>query len=287
MNSKNKIRIGRISYTNVWPIFHHFKEEDVQAEIEWVEKVPAELNAAMGRGEIDICAMSSFAYGTLHDRIQLLPDLSVSANGSVRSVLLFHKKPLDAIKNGTIALSTASATSVHLLKIILQTFHGGHPEYVHHVPVLSEMMEQADAALLIGDDAIRAAREETEYTFMDLGEEWKRWTDHWMTFAVWAVRKETVNEYPEAVHSIHEAFLKSKREASTEPNQVALEASRRIGGEASYWRSYFANLCYDFGQAQQDGLQLYFDNAKQLGFLNPGTRINQWTNTTKTVWVKE
>src|SRR5690606_8234304 len=81
MKTSEKIRIGKINFTNVWPIYHHFPKEAFADDIEWIEQVPAELNRAMRRGEVDMGAISSFAYGQAENRYMLLPDLSVSAYG--------------------------------------------------------------------------------------------------------------------------------------------------------------------------------------------------------------
>ncbi len=85
------IRIGKINYTNVWPIYHFFPHERFGSSLEWIEQVPTGLNRAMMNGEVDMGAFSSFAYAQNYERYELFPNLSVSALGSVHSILLFHK----------------------------------------------------------------------------------------------------------------------------------------------------------------------------------------------------
>ena len=96
-------------------------------------------------------------------------------------------------------LPTTSATSVNLLKIILEKFYNGKPTYEYAKPNLEHMMEHADGALLIGDDAIKESWRNKTYMITDLGQEWAKWTGQWMSFAVWAIRKETAQKYPELV----------------------------------------------------------------------------------------
>src|SRR4051794_15428384 len=115
MGRKGPITIGRIDYANVWPIFDSFEEAYQGRSIEIVSRVHSELNQALKQGELDIAAISSFAYGQNHNNYLLLPDLSVSADGRVNSILLFLKKPLEQVKCGTVALTATSATSVNLL----------------------------------------------------------------------------------------------------------------------------------------------------------------------------
>jgi len=271
------IRFGRIDYTNVWPVFHHFDPTRLQAKTELVYGMPAELNRLLRSGEIDISAVSSFAYGLNSEDYLLLPDLSVSALGEVQSLLLFLKSPLERVRNGRIAMTTTSATTVNLLKIVMKKFYGGDPEYVTAEPDLDRMLETADAALLIGDHAIRASWRDHGYRVLDLGDLWRLWTGKWMTFAVWAVRREAAERYPDAIAEIYRALLASKRRSQEDPAPIIEEAERRIGGTAAYWRGYFGGLCHDFGAQQREGLSLYFQYARELGLMDKSVHFADWS----------
>ncbi len=287
MNDRNlKIRIGKINYTNVWPIFYYFPHDELGADIEMIQQVPTELNRAMALGETDMGPISSFAYGENCKRYLLFPDLSVSAYGKVNSILLFYKKPFERVINGRIALPTTSATSVNLLKIIIEKFHGGKPEYTFAFPSLHEMMNNMDAALLIGDDAIKASWSNHGYEVIDLGEKWRELTGKWMSFAVWSVRQETVERHPDLVTQILAAFQKSKSESLRHPEEMIRTAQRKIGGTYDYWQQYFSNLCYDFDQQQQEGLSLYFRYAYELGLISNEVSLRIWEHK-RTVQVKE
>lgn len=271
-----RIRIGRINYTNVWPIFHYFSPEELSGKVEMISQVPTQLNAAMVKGDMDIGPISSFAYGEHFRNYLLFPDLSVSALGPVKSILLFHKKPFESIINGNIALTTASATSVNLLKIIIARFYGGRPKYCYVEPVLEKMLEEGDAALLIGDDAIRAHWSNRQYEVTDLGELWNRHTGCWMSFAVWAIRKSVAEEDPQTVKTIYDAFQRSKRLTAEHPEPMIDRALTLIGGTENYWRDYFANLCYDFDSRQKEGLALYYRYAYESGLLPQEVRLQVW-----------
>ncbi|KIL34835.1 ABC transporter substrate-binding protein [Cohnella kolymensis] len=270
------LRIGRIDYTNVWPVFHHFDPLSLRYPAEMVKEMPAVLNRKLKAGEIDMAAISSFAFGLSSDSYYLLPNLSVSALGSVQSILLFLKSPLEKVIHGKIALTTTSATSVNLLKIIMEKFYGGKPEYEDAEPALEQMLANADAALLIGDHAIRASWENHGYRVLDLGEIWNVWTGHWMSFALWGVRREAADANPEAVASIYEGLLESKRLGSRDLTPLVSKAMRQIGGTASYWRSYFQNLNHDFGPDQKAGLLLYFRYAHELGLMDRQVDLSEW-----------
>ncbi|MFB5763121.1 menaquinone biosynthesis protein [Paenibacillus medicaginis] len=275
-------RVGKIKYTNAWPVFHSFNPELLQHSVELVSEVPALLNRRMLEGSLEVSAMSSFAYAQGSDHFMLLPDLSVSADGAVQSILLFSREPLEKAVNGTIALTNTSATSVNLLKILVEKYLKGNPEYFTSEPNLTEMLQRADAGLLIGDHAIKASWENNGYYVTDLGRLWKEWTGHSMTFAVWAVRREAALSNPEAISEIVRAFHSSKERSRSNLTPLIDQAVREIGGSEHYWHGYFSNLCYDFGMRQQQGLELYFKYAYELGLLKHEIKLQIWSDNTLT-----
>ncbi|WP_159883002.1 menaquinone biosynthesis protein [Paenibacillus puerhi] len=270
------IRIGRIDFTNVWPLFYYFPFAAFGDRLEVFQQVPTQLNKAMAEGRIDIGPISSFAYAEHADDYLLFPHMSVSAYRHVHSLLLFHRKPLAELGGATIALPTTSATTVNLLKIILAKFYRVDVQYVYQEPNLETMMNSADAGLLIGDHAIRASWEDRGYLVTDLGEEWTRLTGQWMSFAVCTIRKQVALEQPELVRAIYNAFLESKRKSLDDLTLLVEDAQRAIGGTKEYWQQYFSNLCYEFGPRQWEGLQLYYQYAVELGFLKQEVQLQIW-----------
>lgn len=278
MNSNGHTVIGKISYTNSWPVFHNFHPSALKIPAEMVSEVPAILNQGMSQGTIHVGALSSFAYGKASDRLLLLPDLSVSSEGPVNSIMLFSRVPIAQIGSGTIAVTNTSATSVNLLKILLEKAFNAKPEYISADPDLDVMMEHADACLLIGDNAIRASWQDQGYIVTDLGQLWKEWTGLGMTFAVWAVNRDAARTKPEAILEIAEAFADSKKLGLRNLAPIVREACSTIGGTESYWNGYFRNLSYDFGERQQKGLNLYFRYAYEMGLLPQAVKIELWSH---------
>ncbi|ASA22926.1 menaquinone biosynthetic enzyme MqnA/MqnD family protein [Paenibacillus donghaensis] len=270
--------IGKISYTNSWPVFHNFHPSALGSPAEMVSEVPAILNRGMSEGTIHVGALSSFAYAEASDRLLLLPDLSVSADGPVGSILLFSRVPAEQLNQAEIAVTNTSATSVNLLKILMERALGVMPEYQVAAPDLEQMMSGSDACLLIGDQAIRASWDPQGYIVTDLGALWKSWTGLSMTFAVWAVNRDAAREKPEAIAEIAGAFLKSKRSGLNHLQPIVREACSEIGGTAAYWDGYFHNLCYDFGERQQEGLNLYFRHAYEMGLLQQEVKMELWSD---------
>src|SRR5882724_4164815 len=146
------IRLGRISYVNMAPVFYR-----LDAEVEEIQGVPTDLNRRVLAGELDLAPISSIEYARNADGLRLLPRLCVSSEGAVDSIQLVSRKPLEQVR--TVAVTPESATSVVLTKVLL-------PE-AEHVP----LGEEADAKLLIGDAALKSAFEDPTPHY-DLGRLW-------------------------------------------------------------------------------------------------------------------
>ena len=268
MNNDELLAIGRIDYANAWPLFYYVNEPALTVcGARVVAKIPAELNRTLLSGELAMSAVSSFAYARHAEQYLLLPDLSVSSVGTVHSLLLFLKKPLDQVRKGLIAVTNASATSVNLLKVLMSIHLEGEPTYETMEPNLDKMLEQADAALLIGDPAIHASWRGTDLQVIDLGKMWHDFTGLGMTYAVVAVRKEAAERHHDTIAAVHHLMLESKRKSLLDPEPLVEQACEGLGGEPDYWRLYFRTLKYDFGERQQAGLRLFLKYAAQLGLL--------------------
>src|SRR4051812_28356344 len=161
------IRLGRIAYANMAPVFFR-----VGVEYEEVSGVPTELNRRLIAGELDTAPISSIEYARHAGSLLLLPRLCVSSEGAVDSIQLVSRLPLEEIR--TVAVTPESATSVVLTKVLV-------PGATHVA-----LGEPADATLLIGDAALKSAFEDPT-PHHDLGRLWLERTGLPMVFAVWAV----------------------------------------------------------------------------------------------------
>ena len=138
---------------------------------------------------------------------------------------------------------------------------------------MAEPPERADAALLIGDPAIQASWRGSDMTVIDLGKLWQSWTGLGMTFALFAVRRETAKAHPEAVAEVLRVLTASKLRSRLEPQPLIDKACAQLGGTNEYWDGYFRQLGYSFGTAEQEGLSLYFRYAIKLGLLDREVRM--------------
>ncbi|MFC7442129.1 menaquinone biosynthetic enzyme MqnA/MqnD family protein [Laceyella putida] len=266
------IRIGKIAFTNILPIYHYL--DDRGLNVEWVRQVPTLLNRNMALGKIDMGPISAFAYAEHAEDYVLMPDLSISAMGPVGSIFLFTKGcQLHELDGKTIALTNTSASSVALLQIILEKFAGVKPTYVTMPPSLEEMMSVADAALLIGDDAVMGKWNHPGYRLYDLGEEWMKQTGRSMTFAVWAVRRKIAESRKSELEELYHRFMRAKAEGRKNMRPAIEEAMRQLGGDPAFWQKYYDGLSYDFGEREKRGLETYFRYATDLGLLPANVEI--------------
>ena len=238
------VRLGRISYVNMAPVFFR-----LDAEVEEVAGVPTELNRALLAGELDLAPISSIEWARNAERLRLLPRLCVSSEGAVDSIQLVSRLPLDAVR--TVAVTPESATSVVLVKVLL-------PE-AEHVP----LGEEADARLLIGDAALKSAFEDPT-PHHDLGRLWLEKTGLPMVFAVWAAREPVA----EGLAELEDALVGSVRLARAEPERLAREASALYGYPAGVLARYFEKLRYRFGPRERAGLFTFLELARDAGELD-------------------
>ncbi len=268
----DKVIIGHNPAANMLPMFYFL--DKASPGIEFVTDVPTGHNRLLAEEKIDMAPISAFSFGEHWKNYSILADLSVSAKGKIRSILLFTKLPLSELDGHTIALSSASASSVNLLKIVLHKFYGVKPLYITMAPEIDNMLAQADAALLIGDEALMALKVNTGCRIYDLAEEWFKHTGLPMTFAVWAVRNELVKNSPREIARVHVLLLESKQVGLANIDRIIDYCVSQIDYDYAFWLSYFELLRYDLKPDLIKGLNTYFAYCVQLGLLPEQPVIN-------------
>jgi chorismate dehydratase len=237
------IRLGRISYVNMAPVFY-----GLQADVEEVEGVPTALSHMLLDGDVDIAPIPSIEYARNADRLRILPRLCVSSEGAVDSIQLVTRLPFGQVR--TVAVTPESATSVVLVRVLL-------PD-AKIVPLGLD----ADATLLIGDAALRSAFEDPTPHF-DLGRLWLERTGLPMVFAVWAAPEPVVDGLLDLEH----ALVASVRLARAEPERLARRASETYGYPPGFMARYFEKLRYSFGPRERAGLYTFLEMARDAGEL--------------------
>lgn len=260
------LRIGQIDYANCVPIFSAFRQGH-EAEYQFVKGVPAQLNAMLADGEIDLCPSSSIEYARHADDYLLIPDLSISAVGPVQSVMLFTQRPLLELDGARIGLSGQSATSVILLRILMARYYHLHNEFVPVSGWDLDALQEVPAVLLIGDAALRAVKAAKAPYVYDLGVLWYEATGLPFVFALWMVRRDAVHRDAAAVSRCAEQ-LASAKEAAPLLHQALAEAGAAadfldVDELCNYWQV----ISYDLSAAHLAGVRRYFADAVTVGAL--------------------
>jgi chorismate dehydratase len=233
---------------------------------EFVAGVPADLNRMLRAGMIDVCPSSSIEYAYHPECYKIIPQLSISSIGAVASVLLFSRIPVEKLDGRKILLSSESATSVNLLKILLGQRYGCSCTYETAQTGVTLTDNDSSALLLIGDSALRASFGQSNLFVYDLGEMWFSWTGYPFVFALWLCRKEVAEG--EELGNLARQLIKSKELAPGYLEQIAMSAKEAdwMGYDRllAYWRD---NISYQFDERAQAGLMLYYTKCFESGLI--------------------
>ena len=215
-------------------------------------RIPAVCADRMAAGAADIGIVPSFEL-TRQD-LEIIPGAGIACHGPVRSILLISSCPAPEIRS--LAADSSSRTSVQLARVILERRYGAEFESVPHPPDLEAMLSQADAALLIGDPALRIDPARLPYFVYDLGAEWVEMTGLPMVFAVWAGRREAITP------AVVEAFRASCEYGRGRIEEiVAVEAPRRPFAEELVREYLTRNIVHQLGPREYQGMELFLKYA--------------------------
>jgi chorismate dehydratase len=269
--SSARPRVGHIQFLNCLPIYWGLVRSGALLDVELTKDTPDRLNDLLVAGELDLGPISLVEYLRHADELLLLPDLAVGSDGPVLSVNLVSQRPLAELDGRRVALGSTSRTSVLLARMWLEQVHGVRPVYFGCPPDLTSMLLEADAAVLIGDAALRATHDAPGrgLAVHDLGAAWKEWTGLPMVFAVWAVRREYAEDNPGLVKDVHHAFVRSRDHALAHVDDVAEQAARWETFDPTTLATYFRTLDFSLGAAQVAGLTEFACRAAAAGAL-PG-----------------
>jgi chorismate dehydratase len=204
------MRVGRIPYINCYPVYGGIDRGVVALDAELVDGIPSALNRRMAQGALDISVISAVEYARDTARYLLLPDLAISCDGPVRSVMLFSRVAAERLDARRVLVTRSSMTSVALLELLFDHVWKARPSFV---PADGEIADLArseqpehDARLIIGDAALLlssgASELAREYPHAyDLGAAWKAWTGLPFVFAVWVAQRSSPVERSLALHA--------------------------------------------------------------------------------------
>ncbi|MDR2799769.1 MAG: menaquinone biosynthesis protein [Desulfovibrio sp.] len=290
-------RLGRIGFLNVLPVHYALEKGIIRHGYEIVSATPAELNRRIAGAQLDASAVSCVEYARRAENYLILPDLSISSNGPVRSVVFLSRRPFANMAETPIVISVQSHTSVLLLRLLLDELCGlkkimtitGHPG--------SEIVagNLPEAFLAIGDEALRYGCHPAYPHRMDLGAAWKELTGLPFVFALWIVRRRAFgltgndetsgSDRPAPIPHGERAMPFAFEEGDEDDPGTLLRASRDWGmahmdevltvAAAAYpfmdmasLKDYFSCLRYSLGDCEQAGLKLFWQKLVRAGELS-------------------
>lgn len=267
------MKIGRIPYINCYPVYGAIDRGLVDLEGEIVSGVPTDLNRRMAAGELDVSVVSTVEYARNSSRYLLLPDLAISCDGPVQSVMLFSSRPASELTGRNVLVSRSSMTSVALIELLFDEVWRAHPRFVAgdaEIGDVSVASPDIDARLVIGDAALllRTTGGDGERHAYDLGEVWKQWTGLPFVFAVWVAQRSTPVT---AALSAHASLLRSREWGLANLAALAEQAEMATGIGRAVCRDYLSGLDYGLSYAHFAGLTEFFRRLVERGRIPDGT----------------
>lgn len=250
---RTRPRVGHIQFLNCLPLYWGLARTGTLLDLELTKDTPEKLSEQLIRGDLDIGPVTLVEFLKAADDLVALPDIAVGCDGDVMSCVIVSQVPLAELDGRRVALGSTSRTSVRLAQLLLAERFGVQPDYYQCPPDLGLMMQEADAAVLIGDAALRANLHygpKFGLHVYDLGALWKQWTGLPFVFAVWATRRDYLAREPLLVRKVHEAFLASRDLSLTEVTKVAEQAARWEAFDQEVLENYFTTLDFRFGPDQ-------------------------------------
>jgi chorismate dehydratase len=269
MNHEMRPRVGHIQFLNCLPIYWGLVRTGTVMDVELTKDTPDRLSQMLIEGDLDIGPISLVEYLRHADELVLLPGLAVGSDGPVLSVNIVAQRPLNELNGRRVALGSTSRTSVVLARMWLREVHGVEPDYFVCPPDLTSMLMEADAAVLIGDTALRATYDAPQRGLVvhDLGSAWKQMTGLPMVFAVWAARRDFADTNPGLVKDIHGAFIRSRDDALVHVREIAEQAARWEVFDADTLALYFRTLDFSLEDRQVAGIVEFSRRASAAGEL--------------------
>jgi chorismate dehydratase len=264
--------IGRIPYVNCYPVYGAVDRGVVSLDGELVSGVPTALNALMAAGSLDISVVSAVEYARDSARYLLLPDLAISCDGPVRSVMLFSKRPVQELDGRRVLVSRSSMTAVALLELLFDHVWRAEPDFIPGDAEIGDIArfdeEPHDARLVIGDAALLLDGSATPYAYRyDLGSEWKTWTGLPFVFAVWVAQRTT--PVAEALR-VHAGLIASRDWGLAHLDVLAEQAAQTTGMSLEVCHEYLSGLDYRLSYPHLAGLTDFFRRLVLAGHVPDG-----------------
>lgn len=266
------MRLGRIPWINCYPVYTAIDRGIVPVDAELISGTAADLNDLLAAGELDVSVVSAVEYARNAAAYHLLPDLAITSDGPVHSVMLFSKRPVEELDGATVLRTSSSRTSVLLLELLCKHRWHVRPKFATVRAESSDLGALRgfphEAVLVIGDAALMLGADARYPHVADLGVAWKEWTGLPFVFAVWAARRTADHR---AVQGIHRSLLASRAWGLAHLDELADLAAATTGISRAVCRDYLGGLDYALSYRHLAGLTDFFRRLAQDGLVPDGS----------------
>ncbi len=253
-----KPRLAVIHYLNTLPLVWGMLHGNERDAFELSFSTPSACAESLKRGEVDIGIIPVIEYQRIPDLV-LAPEIAIVSQRRVRSLLIFSKCDIREVKS--VALDTSSRTSVAVTRVLFSEFYKTRPRFDDCAPDLDSMLRYHDAALLIGDAAMRAHPK--NLWVYDLAEQWHEYSGKPLVMAVWALRRAVADRVSA------KTFFDSRAFGFAHLEEIIESEADRSGWTREDIREYFTkDLDYSMSADSLAGVGLFFDAAKKLGLID-------------------
>lgn len=269
MDNHGKPRVGHINFINCLPLHWGLTAGGFGHGLAIHPAVPSALNDLVVAGGLDVSPVSSIVYARHPDRLVILPGLSISAPGALQSIVVVSRAPLAALGGRRVALTAKSATSHGLLKIILAKAYGISPDYfVSPLGLADGVLDEADAALFIGDDALTAYHHrQSGLHYTDLGAEWRQLTGGAMVYALWVANRDFAARHPDRLAAVHRQLTAAFAHGLAHIDAAAAAVASSAPLTAAQIVHYIGLLDYRLDEPHIAALTTYYRLAAACGVI--------------------
>ena len=263
MAQKGRLRVGAVSYLNTKPLIYPLLNncliqacEDINLFLDYPSRLADDLKI----GNLDVALIPIIEYFR-NPGYRIVPHISISSRGPVRSIRLFTNVPIEAIRR--VALDTSSRSSCAMVQIWLAEKYNLHPEFTPCSPSVHPWSVDADAVLLIGDAAMGLSSPAD--SALDLGAEWQEFVGLPFVYACWAAREDV------DLRSLPQILQRAKQLGINKITEIAYTEAQKLGLPVDTCQDYLANhIFYDLGDAEIAGMMKFYQLAEKYDLAVPG-----------------
>lgn len=263
-------KLGHINFLNCLPLTYSLKYDGFDQGLAVSSAVPSVLNEDIVQNRLDVSPVSSIIYARNNEKLLLMPDVSITADGDVQSIILVSKKPIEKLSNDKILLTAKSATSHCLLKIVLSKAYGARPNYyIRNIDMDTVLVGDITAKLLIGDDALYAKyHQQPDLYYYDIGAQWKKLTGLRMVYAVWVVNRKFAQKRPDLVQYTYKQVTQGFKNGYAKKRQAIESILDSKPFSFAQLDEYLDVIKWDLGQEHLEALLTFYTMAHEMNLID-------------------